>query len=54
MIPDEAPGMLRAELHGALAKILAFAQNERSPSAQSDGLLSLVAEEGFEPPTKGL
>ena len=47
-------GRLEIELHGNLASILQFAQNKQ-PGAVNTGMrIKMVAEEGFEPPTRGL
>jgi hypothetical protein len=39
LTPDTATRALRAELHGALANILTFAQNDSSPSPADEGIL---------------
>jgi site-specific DNA recombinase len=56
LTPDQRAGILLAELTGALASILTFAiaPKGRCPTADAMGQLSMVAEEGFEPPTQGL
>ncbi|MGE4218971.1 MAG: recombinase family protein [Alphaproteobacteria bacterium] len=48
----ERRGELRIELHGALVSILALANGHRTPDPAL--MLKLVAEEGLEPPTRGL
>lgn len=56
LTPDQQAGTLLVELTGALAAILTFAiaPKGRCPTADAMGQLSMVAEEGFEPPTQGL
>lgn len=50
--PLPARDQYRAELHGQLAAILALAHPESR--AGPKGLVLMVAEEGLEPPTRGL
>lgn len=56
LTPDQQAGTLLVKLTGALASILTFAiaPKGRCPTANAVGQLSMVAEEGFEPPTQGL
>ncbi len=55
-MPDKRTGELRAELYGELATILALSDTSerKRPATEVAGRLSLVAEEGLEPPTRGL
>ena len=55
--PGEGRGEMTVQLHGKLAEIIEFmAGAENGPSAHRPPSLgeSMVAREGFEPPTKGL
>ncbi len=56
LVPDKRTGELRAELYGELATILALSDTSerKRPATEVAGRLSLVAEEGLEPPTRGL
>ena len=57
LTPNKAGDDLVINLHGELAGILAIAMNNGEPLADNDDLIScvkLVAEEGLEPPTRGL
>ncbi len=50
-----ADGHLEIEIRGELGAILAFAQGKRPEAHGLEALqIKMVAEEGFEPPTKGL
>ena len=52
VVPGEKRGETTVELHGHVPAILAFAAGPKR--AESRSVISLVAAEGFEPPTKGL
>lgn len=52
LIPEG--GQLEIELHGDLATILAFADNNPRRVASAGAIITLVAGEGVEPPTLGL
>lgn len=55
--PDTKKDALRIDLHGDLAGILSFALNKDKsliPNEMSLNKILLVAEEGLEPPTRGL
>ncbi len=52
LIPEG--GQLEIELHGDLATILAFADNNPRRATSAGAIITLVAGEGFEPPTSGL
>ena len=57
LTPNEERTALTIDLYGDLAGILAIAMSKEKPLADNDALLSggkLVAEEGLEPPTRGL
>jgi len=56
LTPDKKTGVLKAELRGELGAILALcdAHKKNRPAGGEAGRFSLVAEEGLEPPTRGL
>lgn len=55
LVPDETGKELTVNLHGDLAGILAIARKNQPAGEDLDlGMVKLVAEEGLEPPTRGL
>ena len=55
--PNEDGSDLQIDLHGDLAGIISIARKGEEPLETSDFetmVLKLVAEEGLEPPTRGL
>jgi site-specific DNA recombinase len=54
LTPEASDRKVSAKLYGALAGILTLAGNESCTGPSRPMQLSLVAEEGLEPPTNGL
>ncbi len=52
LFPGEKRGQVSVELRGALAEILGLARSDWA--SEAGGVLSVVAGEGLEPPTRGL
>ena len=55
VVPGDVRGQCDVALHGALAQILNFShQSKTADSTEDGGTFLMVAEEGLEPPTRGL